>query len=220
MKVIISYSKYIVLAAFFVLTAACEKDFDEINTNPNAVVDVPAIHLLPGSIESIADRMNNNYEMLSTTSNWIQHIAIYNSWNPMQRFELDKFRLFLFTSMYTGPLMDLNLMLEKAKEEKNDGLYGVALTMYVYGFASVTDAFGDIPYSEAFRLPEDLNKPVYDTQQSIYSALMDSLIVANNMLKEGGMLNIADGYDPLYECNTQKWRKFANSLRIRMLMRA
>lgn len=220
MKIILSYSKYIVIAVFFMLAAACEKNFDEINTNPNAVVDVPAIHLLPGSIEAIADRMNNQYEMLSATSNWIQHIAIYNSWNPMQRFELDKFRLYLFTGMYTGPLMDLNLMLKKTKEEKNDGLYGVALTMYVYGFSAITDAFGDIPYSEAFRLDEDIIKPVYDTQESVYSALLDSLDVANSKLKDAGILNIADGYDPLYDGDSYSWRKFANSLRVRMLIRA
>ena len=220
MKLILSYSKYIILAVLFITAAACEKDFDEINTNPNAVVDVPAMHLLPGSIEAIADRMNNSYEMLSATSNWIQHIAIYNSWNPMQRFELDKFRLSLFSGMYTGPLMDLDLMLSKAREEKNKGLYGIALTMYVYGFSNVTDAFGDIPYSEAFRLMEDINKPVYDSQEDIYSALLDSLTVANDLLQEADILNLPDGYDPLYEGNTYLWRKFANSLRIRMLMRA
>ncbi len=201
------------------VAGACEKDFDKINTNPNAVVDVPAMYLLPGSIESIADGINSTYEMLSTTSNWVQHIAIYNEWNPMQRFELDRFRLYLFTGMYTGPLMDLDLMMKKAKEEKNDGLYGMALTMYVYGFATVTDVFGDIPYSEAFKLDKDINKPVYDLQEDIYSALLDSLLVANETLKNSDNLNLPEGYDPLYEGDTRLWRKFANSLRIRMLMR-
>ncbi len=201
------------------MASACEKDFDEINTNPNAVVDVPAMQLLPGSIEAIADRINNSYEMLQTTSNWIQHICIYNSWNPMQRFELDKFRLSLFTGMYTEPLMDLNLMIKKALEEGNDGLYGVALVMYTYSFATVTDAFGDVPYSEAFRLDEDINKPVYDSQESIYQALLDSLGVANTVLKTSDNLTLPNGYDPLYNGDTQKWRKFANSLRVRILMR-
>jgi hypothetical protein len=207
------------LLALFTFTG-CEKNFDEINTNPNAVVDVPAIYFLPGSIESIADRINDSYEMFSSTSNWVQHIAMYNTWNPMQRFEIDKFRLFLFTSMYTGPLMDLTLMEKKAAEEDNDALLAIAKIVKAYGFLHVTDAFGDIPYSEAFRLEDDINKPVYDPQASIYADILDELTEANQLLAGSVSLVVADGYEPLYNGDVLKWRKFANSLKIRALMRA
>lgn len=213
--------RYIIpLLILFFITSACEKNFDTINTDPNAVVDVPAIYLLPGSIEAIADLMNNSYEMLSSTSNWIQHTCIYNTWNPMQRFEIDKFRLFLFTSMYTGPLMDLDLMVKKAREEESDGLLGMALTMKAFGFLQVTDAFGDIPYSEAFRLDEDINNPVYDTQQSIYESLLADLTMANDLLEGAPAVTVPEGYDPLYNGDLLGWQKFANSLKIRALIRA
>lgn len=199
---------------------ACEKDFDEINTDPNAVVDVPASYLLPGTIEELADRMNSTYEMLQSTDNWIQHVAIYNEWMPMQRFELDKFRLSLFTNMYSGALLDIKTLMQKAREEGDDGLYGVGLTLHAFAFALVTDAFGDIPYSEALSLTDaNINNPVYDSQELIYSALLDSLTRANFILKEVNILDVEKGYDPLYNGDVKKWQKFANSLKIRMLMR-
>lgn len=211
----------IFLAAIVFVFSACEKDFDEINKNPNAVVDVPAAYLLPGSIEEIADRMNSSYEMLQSGDNWVQHVAIYNEWMPMQKFELDKFRLSLFTSMYSGALLDIKVLMRKAQEEGDKELYGVGLTLYAFAYSMVTDAFGDIPYSEALSLTDkNISKPVYDSQELIYTSLIDSLTQVNIILKGGNDLSVEKGYDPLYNGNIMLWRKFANSLKIRMLMRA
>ncbi len=217
---ILKASIFLMIIAF--IMGACERDFDDINTNPNAVIDVPAAYLLPGTIEEIADRMNSSYEMLQCTDNWVQHVAIYNDWNPMQRFEVDKFRMYMFTSMYTGALLDINVLIKKALEENEPGLYGIGLTLHALGFSLVTDAFGDIPYTEALKLTgsESINKPIYDSQELIYRALIDTLTRANSILKSVDNVNLDDGYDPIYDGNVLMWRKFANSLKVRMLMRA
>ncbi len=212
------YKTIIILISVFIITS-CENGFDTINTDPNNVVDVEPEYLLPGSIKVMADYMNSNYEMLSSADNWVQHVALYNDWMPMQRFELDKFRLGVFNNMYSGPLMDLKDMMKKAAAEGDDGLYGVGLTLYAFGYQMVTDIFGDIPYSEALMLTDGVNKPKYDTQESIYNALLDTLTKANELLKVSDDLIIANGYDPMYDGKVDNWRKFANSLKIRMLMR-
>lgn len=209
-----------IFVLLFVLTAwACEGDFDEINQDPNVVTDVPAEYFLPGSIEAMADLMNSNYEELSCAANWTQQVAFYNTWMAPQYYDLDRFRIAFFTSLYTGPLMDLSRLREGAKSEGNDALYAAGLTLTALGYQTLTDIFGDVPYLQSTQLTEGYSNPVYDTQESIYTALLDSLTLANELLKNADDFPVSDGYDPLYEGSIDGWRKFANSLRIRLLMR-
>jgi len=79
-----------------------------------------------------------------------------------------------------------------------------------------TDAYGDIPYSEAIGAKDGINYPVYDTQESIYQGILSDLATANTLLASG--IDPISG-DPIFSGSAIKWRKLANSLRLRYLMR-
>ena len=83
----------------------------------------------------------------------------------------------------------------------------------------LTDMFGDIPYSQALQGFDKAGtiKPVYDTQQSIYQDFLTQLEEANTALS-GTTVNFGTG-DILYGGDPVKWRKFANSLKLRILNR-
>src|SRR5207245_10298714 len=82
-------------------------------------------------------------------------------------------------------------------------------------FSVMTDAMGDIPYSEAFK-GDTLQAPKYDSQQAIYTALFADLAKASGQLDPTG-IGFTKG-DIMYGGDMTKWRKFANSLRLRLAM--
>ena len=84
---------------------------------------------------------------------------------------------------------------------------------------ALTDLFGDVPYSEAFR--GDNVTPVYDAQSDIYQAedgILDNLVKGIEAI-ENYTGNIPLEGDILFDGNLTQWIQFANSLRIKALMR-
>ena len=84
-------------------------------------------------------------------------------------------------------------------------------------FEYLSDIHGDIPYSEALDGREGNIKPVFDTQADIYTGLLKTL--DNAIATLGSSSDKLEG-DLLYNGNKQSWIKFANSLKIRMLVRS
>jgi hypothetical protein len=91
--------------------------------------------------------------------------------------------------------------------------------LWVLSFHRLTDFYGNIPYSESLQGIEGNFLPAYDTQQSIYMDLFTKLTEATQELSES---NPDDGFaaaDIIYEGDIAKWKKWANSLMLRMAMR-
>jgi len=84
-------------------------------------------------------------------------------------------------------------------------------------FQYLTDIHGDIPYSEALDGREGNIKPVFDMQEDIYTGLLQTLDDAIATL--GSSSDELEG-DLLYNGDKQSWIKFANSLKIRLLVRS
>jgi hypothetical protein len=81
---------------------------------------------------------------------------------------------------------------------------------------TVTDRWGDVPYSEALRGAGAL-LPKYDEQQDIYEGLINDITAANDMFNPNGGPLPGDKY--MYAGDISKWRKFGNSLKMLMALR-
>lgn len=218
MKNILKDSKVILLAVLIIIAGSCTKDFEEMNTNPNSPVDVPAINIFTNTIVS-----HTGYEM----GDWIQHTYLGNwsqQWCKVQYIDEDKYLIRSmdgdFQGRYTGPLQDLTIIIEKATEEGNDELLAAAKIWRVLIYSFLTDCWGDVPYSEANQglKIDGTVTPVYDTQASIYTALISELEAANGLLTSSSM-NFGGG-DLIFGGDPMAWKKFGNSLKLRILNRA
>lgn len=107
-------------------------------------------------------------------------------------------------------------MSDVAHLEKNSGIEGMGMVMEVLMMANLTDIFGSIPYSESFRTGEYLLKPKFDAQSEVYDSLFVKLEKANEILTGATTTTTKD---LLYAGDCTKWRKFGNSLYLRLLMR-
>jgi hypothetical protein len=215
-----SNHKILIISAILsiLFLTACEKDFDSINKDPNGITDVPADYLLPGAILSLSNAENGFMESFAYTSDWVQHMSC-GFWTDPGRYNFEKSRSFLWDNLFTGPLLDLKVMNRKAVEEGNPSLQAVSLILYSYGFALLTDCYGPVPYKQALAAENGINKPEYDQQETVYLALLDSLEKAAGLLSGLPRITVKPGYDVMFNGNSLQWQKFANGLRLRILMR-
>ncbi len=91
---------------------------------------------------------------------------------------------------------------------------GISKIMQAFTFSITTDAWGDIPFSEALRFEGNL-RPVYDRSEDVYTgilALIDSGV--EDLSKQSEF--IPAGEDLIYGGDLAKWRRFANTLKLRL----
>ena len=219
MKYLIKSQK-IILGLFLLvgLLSSCTKNFEEMNKDPNNPVDVPAINVFTNAVNSAVG---------SQLGGWIQHTYLgvwCQQWCKVQYIDEDRYMPRDMSGYFNGPygseLKNLTIVINKATEEGDDKLLGAAKVLRAWAFLYLTDIWGDVPYSESLQgfEADGIITPAYDTQESIYAALNTELDEANTLLT-GTTVNFGSG-DILYGGDPVKWRKFANSLRLRMLNRA
>lgn len=107
---------------------------------------------------------------------------------------------------YSGSLMDLQTIINNGS---NNNMTQVAKILQSYIYAYVTDAWGDVPYSEAL---QGNGYPVYDSQEDIYKGMLQTLASAVASMDAASAVQ----GDIAFGGNVTKWRKFANSLRLRL----
>ncbi|MDX8340837.1 SusD/RagB family nutrient-binding outer membrane lipoprotein [Draconibacterium sp. IB214405] len=119
-----------------------------------------------------------------------------------------------FTGLYLGPLKDYQYIMEVAEENGSNHYLGIAKVMTAFGLATLTDIYGDIPWSEAFNTENET--PAYDSQEFVYSEII-------RLLKEGIAHFGQDSYmavgsnDLIYGGDMDKWTALANLLLARNL---
>jgi hypothetical protein len=201
----------VVAAALIVAGTGCS-DLTSINQNPNGPLDVPAPSLLSNVIQNAVGGVNGvNSLNIRGGGLWAQYYA------EIQYRDEDKYIVRSGTSggwgFYTGGLEDAQRMIDKGVSSNTPNWQAVGRVMKSYFFSVMTDAMGDLPYSEALRGQVNLT-PKYDTQRSIYDSLLADLTRANQQIDLAG-IGFSSG-DLMYGGNMTRWGKFANSLRLRL----
>ena len=199
--------RYIVMALCVI---GCTGDFEEVNTNPNNPLSTTPNLLLTGLERDMMNSLLN--EAWGIGNIVIQHTA-KNQFVNEDRYlwgELNG----VWNAVYDN-MRDVNTIITQAKETNQTNYLGVALVMKSWMFSLATDCYGDVPYSQAAEGKSGVLFPQYDSQEDIYNGILSDLAEANSLLASAG--NISG--DVIYGGNVQKWRKLANSLRLRYLMR-
>ncbi|MBQ0015601.1 MAG: SusD/RagB family nutrient-binding outer membrane lipoprotein, partial [Bacteroidales bacterium] len=100
----------------------------------------------------------------------------------------------------------------------NSNIGAAAIVLECYTFQTITDMWGNVPYSQAAKLEEGIDHPAYDKQEDIYRSILNELRQAAETFDESKPA-IQDG-DFIFYGNLNCWRRFANALRLRVAARA
>jgi hypothetical protein len=209
-------SRWVLVAGLVWATGACDEGLTELNDNPNAPTDVGAEFLLPQAIRSAVEQTFGG-GMLSHTMIWPQHgVQIQYPEEEQGNVRPGTMQSY-WDGYYAGPLLDIKTVIDKGVAASRPNVEATGLIWQTYVFHLVTDLWGDVPYSEALQGAEGVTTPKYDPQQEVYAGMIQSLEDAVAKLTASGA-GFGAG-DILYENDFEKWRRFANSLRLRLAMR-
>ncbi len=202
---------FVCTLSMLLAVSSCTEDFEEINTNPNLPEVVTPDLLLSGVERDVVNSLMNetwgigNIVIQQTAKNQFVNEDRY-LWG-----ELNTIWNAVFDNM-----RDVSSMIALAEESGEDNYKAVGLILRSWLFSLATDCYGDVPYSEAIKAKSDgIYYPKYDPQEEIYNGILSDLATANELLD--GALNVKG--DIIYGGDVKKWRKLANSLRLRYLMR-
>lgn len=209
-----------VVLAVLTLSYSCTKEFEEINQNPNAPINAQPDLLLRQVIYDYGERMSfDGYQAGNLLGQYTTKIDFnlfdrhallqgQNGGNPWPIFYQN--------------LRDNEILLNKSLAGGANAVYeGPARILKAYMAAALTDMFGDVPYFNAFKGKSNTITPSYDKQESIYlneGGILDNLEKGINAINnyEGA---ISLNGDILFSGDLNSWIKFANSLKIKALMR-
>lgn len=211
----------IILFALAFLGSSC-KDYLNVNeVNPNNASKVSAQFLLPGCINSLSATMNNprRFEFVYL---WYGQWSISAGYTQPQA--LVQYRL--LNSNYQNAFLELNTnannlnLIEKGSTDPKDVYFvATAKILKAYIYQNLVDCWGDVPYTDAFKAPAVL-KPKYDKQQDIYEDLVVQIDAAIDLINNAPIdaNPIPKSRDIMYGGNMSMWLKFANTLKLRMLI--
>ncbi|GAB3918630.1 SusD/RagB family nutrient-binding outer membrane lipoprotein [Larkinella terrae] len=201
------------LALLIAVGTSCDNNFEEVNTNPNVPNTVTPDLLLPNIIRStVNENMGTAWGIGNIVMQYTAKIQFVNEdrylWGEQNG---------IWNTTYSTLREVQNMYnIASATTPVQKNYQGIALVMKSWMMSLVTDAYGDAPYSEATKGKDKAFFPKYDTQEAIYNGILKDLTDANALLApENGAVN----GDILFGGDVSKWKKMANSLRLRYLMR-
>lgn len=209
---------YIILLALglFVLSNGCSDDFDDMNVPSDAVTDVEPKFFFNTMVQEVFSNYQRNVNLYPDL--YSQYWANTVSGFPSPRYEyVDGWIGNQWKEHYTRHLRRAMSIQNMFGENP---LYVDAIAIkeiwMCYWWSRMTDTYGDIPY---FNAGSGEAVP-YTSQAEIYEDLFKRLDVAiNNITGNEEQYKYDDGYDLIYDGDALQWRKFGNSLRLRLAMR-
>jgi hypothetical protein len=206
------------VAAGVALLAAtgCRKYLD-VNENPNAPVTATDNLVLPSSQAAIGMVVGNNlqvygglYAQYWTQNNTSSQYRTIEQYNP-EPASFDR----MWGILYNDALQDINLL----EASRNPNYVAIALIQKAYAFQLLTDAFGDVPLTDALQGNKVLS-PAYASQQQVY----DSIFAwTKRGVGLAGTSTTYPGTDDLVfgggASGMTKWKQFGNTLLLRAYLR-
>lgn len=214
----------LVVASF----TSCERDISALNVDPKNPNVVPTENLLSTVSYYLADAhvsasVNQNITRFFTQQ-WTE--TTYTS-ETNYFFEQRNQNQFYWNNTYRevlGPLAKAKEFLESEKENSTYSLADQAKIkankkaileiLSIYGWATLVDSFGDVPYSEALKSSSgDLNlQPKYDDAAAIYTDLAARITAVQSTIDP----SLPSYSDPYYGGDMDKWKKVLNTIKLRM----
>ncbi|WP_068472224.1 SusD/RagB family nutrient-binding outer membrane lipoprotein [Saccharicrinis aurantiacus] len=221
---------YIMLAAVLTLTTACTDNFDKTNSDPNKVEKIDPAYLFTRTWMryngSPHEELRSNLIMAGPLSGILQ-----SAYRTGQGFEgnNDGYNEAKMMEMYKDAVkhgVDMLQILKTDTENDNTAKIAMGTITMQFVYQRITDLYGDIPYHEAgLGFHEGIFYPAYDSQEDIYKSSVDSLKKYRDILLTTDAEPFTGTEDIFFgglsqDAAKQAWAKTANSLILRLGMRA
>ena len=208
----------LIAAMAFTLSACSDSHMEEINTDETKVTNLdPNAQLTTSLLQTYGD-----FSLMDTYRNYItgftQHFA--GGWNVTNYagavHHEDDIARRIWDRYYEVAIKNLVDAIHKSEDKAN---LNAALRIHrVFLLSVLADTYGDIPASEAgLGYISGISTPKYDTVEEIYNWFFEELSACEAQLGTGS--DRISGDVTSLGGEVAKWKKYANSLRMRYAMR-
>ena len=213
--------------------ANCTSDFEEINTDPDAFTSVPYTNQLAYVISQGMNQWGTSLDVCQWAGyvSEVQYLNNYGGYTPTNNTYGNR-----WYNSYWG-YTQLQDIVDRIAEESNPDLYrkmrDVAMLWQNYLMYNVLNAFGSVPYSDAFKGKDGNLQSKFDSEESVFNAILSNLKDIADSFSNGYLDNdegLGNG-DILFKNSVHnqkildddiainKWQRFCNALRLRIAMR-
>ncbi len=235
MKYLKNMKGLLLAAAFLMLLASCKKGWLDINENPNDPTDgniTPELISVAGAQGVGVRQASGNFRFLNS---WVGYVSAAGDFAIVQdetTYNID----FSFSDgtwgNHYGVLFDLYQAKQKALAKGDSVLAGTTMVLSAKLWQELVDIYGNIPYTKAFQ-NEITRTPAYDDAKFVYDDLQKKLDSAKTYLSAtpkinfnnymGAVLRIGNdelgGDEDNVSEKLEHWIQFANTLKLRLLIR-
>lgn len=212
----------ILIAGLMAFGSSCSKDFLSVNeVNPNSPSKVASNLVLPSALNAVATTMNlpRRFDFVYLWHGLWSVSAGYSQPQNLVQYKLinSNYQAAFIEFYSAGSNFDI---VEKSSTDAKDVNYlAIAKIMKAYIFQNLVDCWGDVPYTDAFKAPGIL-KPTYTPQKTIYEDLIVQLDAAMKLIQDApaNATPLSGSSDIMFAGDMGQWLKFANTLKLRILV--
>ena len=219
MKTISSYMASVMMVlSLGGLTACSDSHMEDVNTDDSKANTIdPNAQLTTALLQTYGD-----FSMMDTYRSYITGFTQYyaGGWNVSNYagavYPKDSEMSHVWNRFYSIAIKNLVDAIYHTEDKPNTN---AALRIHrAYLMAVLSDIYGDIPCTEAaMSYISDIANPKYDTQEEVYDFIFSELKACAAQLGSG--TDVISGDVTSLNSNTEAWKRYANTLRLRYAMR-
>ena len=200
-----------------IVPMSCDDALD-VNTDPQAATSADPNAVLPYCLVQYAARKTT--EIGTRLTDVPQYFsATFNS--PLNGSTTSFLTGNTWNMYYVQFLGNLRLVENDARAagESSDNITALAVILQALAFYELSVIWGDIPFTQSLN-GQEFPLPEFDSQETVLRGVIDMLNEATTLidnLPDDGLFNLSTG-DLIYGGDMIAWKRFANSLKIRVLM--
>ncbi len=215
------YRNLIIAACVSIALVSCKKTtWLNVNTNPNSLPSSTPDFTFAAAANRVASTLGPNELGSYWSGQWTQS-STYIISNTIFAYQFNNTN-FNYWSGYYDILEDLQYAIDGAAAKGQPYFGGIARVMKAYVYQQLVDIYGNLPYTDALKGTGSL-APKFDDQKAIYEDLVKVLDTAITILKANPLASAIAGSDIVFGASAAtaatKWIQFANSLKLRILIR-
>lgn len=203
-----------------VFFSGCKK-FVDVNNDPNNNQSISSNLIMTGALgTTYRNQVSTNLHIVpGTWSGIYAHSTSFTGGGNDKTYEFTSADYNVFQPLFDN-LTDYNYVINNADKDGVSYWKDPANVMQCYVFQELVDVYGDVPYTAAFKGVNGIT-PAYTNQKVIYEDLVVRLDSAMDRMQRatwptGSEFTIQD---IMFSLNKTRWIQFANTLKLRILMR-
>src|SRR5699024_5180119 len=212
-----------ILSLFLFLAYSCKESLTDVNTNENEPTEAATSYLMTNAQKGLGDKYWGEFPLGYFGSYYAQYWSS-NQYTEESQYQYRPGVVNNIWDVYYETMLSLQQIIEQNRNNPNvAAAYGnnanqiaAAQILKAWTFQTITDIWGSAPYTEALQGAENAS-PAYDSQEKIYSSLIDTLESARDAIVEGEP--VFNSGDIIFDGDATKWKRFANALIMRLAIR-